>query len=249
VDRNHLRRSRFFITWTVFAVAVLVLQLGSRIDRLVVGAIWLALVFLPVERCIHQLARRMARTVSLRYILLSGIALIWAWASSRFRGGGGPFHIQFAGIWRGYPFPFEEWYWSQGGESLITWSREIHWFGLLGDLIFPAVAFLVVLRWLQRSGAPVDGPRALLLVVFTMVFTWFNVELWIGGLPLTLAGPPPPFRPPAYFSSSITLGFPLIFWNGFISEPKFRLIAANVAIGLCAWTGLYWARPIAKRRS
>jgi len=191
----------------------------------------------------------MARTVSLRYILLSGIALIWAWASSRFRGGGGPFHIQFAGIWRGYPFPFEEWYWSQGGESLITWSREIHWFGLLGDLIFPAVAFLVVLRWLQRSGAPVDGPRALLLVVFTMVFTWFNVELWIGGLPLTLAGPPPPFRPPAYFSSSITLGFPLIFWNGFISEPKFRLIAANVAIGLCAWTGLYWARSIAKRRS
>jgi hypothetical protein len=133
----------------------------SRGDRLVVGAVWLAFVFLPVERFVHQLARVMARSALPRYVLLSSIALIWAWATCRFRGGDGPFHIHNLGIWRGYPFPFEEW-------GCFPCWREFHWFGLAGDLVLPAAAFFVVLRWLRRSGAPVERQRALLLVVFTI---------------------------------------------------------------------------------
>jgi hypothetical protein len=241
VDWNRLRRTW---PWTVFAIAVLVLQLGSRGDRLVVVAVWLSLVLLPVERYVHQLAGFLARTVLPRYVLLSTIPLAWSWGNARFRLGGGPFHIVNAGIWRGYPFMSEEWDWSQGGLSEITWWREFHWLGLLVDLLIPAAMFLLVLRWLRRSSAPVDGIRALLFVVFTAAFTWLNIEPWIGGLPLTVAGPPPPFRPPAYFSSGITRGFPLIFWNGFISDPKVSLIAANVTIGLCAWIGLYLAAKV-----
>jgi hypothetical protein len=140
VDWNRLRRSW---PWTVFAVAVFVLQLGSRGDRIVVVTIWLALVFLPVERIVHQLAR-------VRYVLLGAILLVWVWGNLRVRTGGGPFHIVNAGIWRGYPFMFEEWYWTQDGSG-ITWHREFHWLGLLADVVVPAGVFLLVLRWLRRS--------------------------------------------------------------------------------------------------
>ena len=103
-----------------------------------------------------------------------------------------------------------------------------------------SLQWFYVLRWLRPSGAAVDRSRTRVFVGFTAVFTWFKVEPRLGGLPLTIVGPPPPFRPPAYFSSGgLTLGFPLVFWNGFTSEPQFGSIAANVAIGLCAWTGLY----------
>ena len=77
-----------------------------------VGAVWFSLALLPVERYVHQFAGFLARTVLPRYVLLSAIALIWTWANARLRLGGGPFHIVDAGIWRGYPFVFEEWYWS-----------------------------------------------------------------------------------------------------------------------------------------
>src|SRR5438876_2660930 len=87
VDWNRLRRSRSLIIWTVFTAAVLVLQLGSRVDRLVAAAVWLALVLLPVERYVHSLAPFMARMTLPRYILLSSIALAWTWATCRFRGG------------------------------------------------------------------------------------------------------------------------------------------------------------------
>jgi len=228
---------------TVFTGVIVFFRLGSFEDRIVVGVLWLSLVLLPVERYAHQVARLMASFESLRYILLSIIGLIWAWASARFRDGGGPFHLQLAGSWRGYPFPFEEWWWSQGGLSEITWHREFHLLGFIGDVLIPVAVFLFVLRWLRRSPAAVDGMRTLLFVGFTTAFTWLNIEPWFGGLPLSIAGPPPPFRPPAYFSSgSLTLGFPLIFWNGFTSEPQFRWIVADVAIGLSGWVGLYLAK-------
>jgi hypothetical protein len=170
-------------------------------------------------------------------LLLSAIALVSAWANARFRTGGGPFHIANAETWRGYPVMFEEWYWSQGGLSEITWHREFHWLGLLIDVLLPVAVFVAILRWMRRSDVSVDGIATLLFVGFTAAFTWLNVEPWIGGLPLTVAGPPPPFHPP--FSLVITLGFPLMFWNGFTSEPQLRWVAANVAIGLFAWTAFY----------
>ena len=162
------RRSRAFIAVTVFTCAVVFLRLGSFEDRIVVGVWWLSLVLLPMERYVHQCARLMARFESLRYILLSMIGLIWAWASARFRGGGGPFHLQLAGIWRGYPFPFEEWWWSQGGLSEITWYREFYLLGFIGDVLIPVAVFLFVLRWLRRSRAAVDAIRTLLFVGFTI---------------------------------------------------------------------------------
>jgi hypothetical protein len=232
---------------TVFTSIVLFLRLGSFEDRIVVGVLWLSLALLPMARYARNVARLIGRYEPLRYILLSSIGLIWAWANARFRGGGGPFHLHLAGIWRGYPLPFEEWWWSQGGLSEITWHREFHLPGFICDVLIPAAAFHFVLRWLWRSRATVDGIRTLLFVGFTTAFTWLNIEPWLGGLPLSIVGPPPPFRPLAYFYGDLTLGFPLIFWNGFTSEPQFRWIAANVVIGLSAWAGLYWARYVAQR--
>jgi hypothetical protein len=104
------RRSWALIAITVFSAAALVLRLGSFEDRVVVGVLWLSLVLLPVERYVHQLGGFMAMHVLPRYILLSAIALVWSYASARFRTGGGPFHIVDAETWRGYPFMFEDWY-------------------------------------------------------------------------------------------------------------------------------------------
>jgi hypothetical protein len=115
-------------------------------------------------------------------------------------------------------------------------------------VLVPAAVFFFILRWLRRSGASIEATRALLFVGFSAVFTWLNVEPWLGGLPLTIAGPPSPFRPPAYYASGagLTLGFPLIFWNGFTSQAQFRWIAANVVIGIIGWTALFLARSLAK---
>ena len=74
---------------TVFTSAVVFFRLGSFEDRILVGVLWLSLVLLPEERYVHHFARLMARFESLSYILPSIIGLIWAWASTRFRGGGG----------------------------------------------------------------------------------------------------------------------------------------------------------------
>jgi hypothetical protein len=226
---------------------VLTLSLGSFEDRVVVAVFWLSLVLLPVDRYVRQLAALTARFELLRYLLLSSIAFVWTWAAARLRGGGGPFHLQLAGIWRGYPFPFEEWWWSDAG--MITWRRDVHWLCLVGDLIPPAFAVLFIVRWLRCSHAPVEATRGMLLVAFTSVFTWLNIEPSIGGLPLTVAGPPPPFHPPAYFISGLTLGFPLNFWTAVAEKSHFGLLAANVAIGVGAWAGLYCARPLVRRHS
>src|SRR5437773_3310648 len=186
VDWNRLRRSGSFIIWTVFTAAVQALQLGSRGDRLVVAAAWLALAVLPVERYVQLLALLMARTTLPRYILLSSIALVWAWATCRFRGGGGPFHIVRLGIWRGYPFPFEDWVLILN-PSPESW-REFHWMALAGDALIAAAVFVVVLGWLHRSGAAVEKTKAVLVVGFTLTFVWLNIDYWIGGLPVTYIG-------------------------------------------------------------
>ena len=86
---NRLRSRPSFTASPVFAAAVLVLRLGSRGDRVTVAAVWLALLLLPVERALRQITDLMARIVLLRYLLLSMIALAWAWANARFRTGGG----------------------------------------------------------------------------------------------------------------------------------------------------------------
>jgi len=242
VDWNRLRRSSSFIAWTVFTAVVLILRLGSRGDRLVVGAVWLALVFLPVERYIHQIAGFMARTVLPHYLLLSAIALVWSWGNARFRLGGGPFHIEQLGIWRGYPLPFEVWIFIFNPSPASL--REFHWLGLVSDVLIPAAVSFVVLRWLQRSLVPVEEARALLLVGFTVVFVWFNVDFWIGGLPVTWIGSQPEIR----FFNQARRGFPFPY-DGVLPFPEWQwsALAIDVLIGLMVWTALYAARPVARR--
>jgi hypothetical protein len=239
---NRLRRSRSFIAWTVFAAAVLVLQFGSRGDRIVVGAIWLGLVFLPVERLVHQLAALMRRTALPGYELLSAIALVWSWSNARFRLGGGPFHIEQLDIWRGYPFPFEEWIFILNPSPAS--EREFHWLGLAGDALIPAAVLFLVMRWLQRSGAAVEKPRALLLVGFTVVFVWLNIDFWIAGLPVTWIGSQPEIR----FFNQARRGFPFPY-DGVLPFPDWQwsALAIDVLIGLAAWTVLYGAHFAARR--
>src|SRR2546430_612419 len=129
MEWRRVLRSRFFIGWTLVTAIALFFGLGSRGDRVVLSAVWLAFVCIPRQRYSHQFGAFMARNVLPRYVLLSGIALVWAWAMSRFRGGEGPFHMQ-VNIWRGYPFAFEEWIFIFN-PSFATW-REFHWAGLAG---------------------------------------------------------------------------------------------------------------------
>jgi hypothetical protein len=238
VDWNRHRPSW---SWTVFAAAVLVLQLGSRGDRFVIAAVWLALVFLPVERYACQFARLMARAVLPRYVPLSVIALVWSWATCRFRVGGGPLHIGMLGNWRGYPFPFEEWIFILNPSPASL--REFHWFGLVADLLVPAAALLAVVRWLQRSGATVEKTRAFFLVGFTVAFVWLNIDFWMGGLPLTWINSQPEIR----FFGEARRGFPFPY-EGLLPFPAWHwpALALDVVIGLAAWTALYCAGPAAR---
>src|SRR5689334_5224893 len=96
----------------------------------------------------------MARAVLPRYVLLSTIALVWSCATCRFRGGGGPFHIVRGGIWRGSPFPFEAWVLILDPSPAS--SRDFHCLLLVDDALIPAVVVFTILRWLQRSRAPVE---------------------------------------------------------------------------------------------
>ena len=241
MDWNRLRPTRSFIIWTVSTAAVMVLRLGSRGGRVVVGALWVTLALLLVERHVHSLRALMVRTVLPRYVVLSAIALVWAWASCRFRGGGGPFHIVSLGTWRGYPFPFEEWWFIFNPSPRSV--REVYWVGLAADVLILAAAFLAIQRWLQRTGAAVEKTKALLLAGFTLAFVWLNLDFWIGGVPLTWIGSQPEIR----FFGQARRGFPLPY-DGVLPFPEWQwsALAIDVAIGLTAWAGLYSARRAAQ---
>jgi hypothetical protein len=206
-----------------------------------VGALWLALALLPVQRYVHSLGAFMARAVLPRYVLLSTVAFVWSWATCRFRGGGGPFHIVRLGIWRGYPFPFEDWVLILNSSPAS--SREFHWLGLAGDALIPAVVLFTVLRWLQRSRAPAEKTRSFLLVGFTVAFVWLNTDYWIGGLPLTWIGSQSDLR----FMVQARRGFPFPY-DGVLPFPDWQWspLAIDAAIGLAAWAGLYSAHRAAR---
>jgi hypothetical protein len=144
-------------------------------------------------------------------------------------------------IWRGYPFPFEEWIIILN-PSPASW-REVRWLGAVGDALIPTAALLVILRWLQRSGAPVEKTRAFLLVGFTAAFVWLNIDFWIEGLPLSWIGSLCEIR----FFGQARRGFPFPY-DGVLPFPNWQwsALAIDVAIGLTAWAGLYSAGRAAR---
>jgi hypothetical protein len=242
VNRKRLRRSRAYVGFSALTAGVFILQLGSNGDRLGIFFVWLLLTLPPEERYVDQVERFLKRSVMARYVLISAIAIIWMWATCRLRGGGGPFHIRDLGVWRGYPFAFENRIFILNPSPSSV--REIYWAGLAGDLLILTLILLATFRWLWRVGAEIESLRALLLAGFASVFVWLNVDVWIGVLPLTWIGSQLNFRP----NSEIHRGFPFAYEHLFpVSEWRWVLLAIDVAIGILAWASLYGSRYAAQR--
>ena len=171
-------------------------------------------------------------------LLLSVSWIVWAWGNARARLGHGPFHmIDVPGVWRGYPFMYEEWI-IVLNPTVKTW-REFHWFGMVADIVILAIASFWIVKGFSTSRG---NTFVVLIVVFSAIFAWLNVEPWVDGIPITLRWPVPGT------SSALTYGYPYKYFGPSDLGLRTWPLVINIAIGCIAWSILFAiSRVVAER--
>ena len=179
-----------------------------------------------------------------RSLLLSSATVLWVWGNAQFRTGGGPFHEVVEAQWRGYPFLFEGWGWSDSYPNVTIW-REFHWLGLVGDILLLAIACYCIVR---RVPARRSNRFSLFLCMGAAVFVWLNIEPWVQGVPVTVAGTPgtSTFGNMSSYWSTLARGFPWTYWN--TESISFRIwpLIGNVLIGCSGLVLLFRLSRISK---
>ncbi len=155
--------------------------------------------------------------------------IVWAWGNSRARLGHGLFHmIDVPGVWRGYPFMYEEWIIILN-PTVKTW-REFHWLGMVADVAILSIAsFWIVTRFSSSQGNMLPS----FIVVPSALFAWLNVEPWVDGVPVTLRWPVPGTW------SDLTYGYPYRYTGPSDLELRTLPLVTNIAIGCVAWVILF----------
>jgi hypothetical protein len=213
----------------VVVIAVIsLLPVGSIADRSIVVTILLISRITAVRSRFKQLEDRFG-VDAFRCLFLSLAWIVWAWGNARARLGHGPFHmIDVPGVWRGYPFMYEEWI-IVLNPTVKTW-REFHWQGMLADLATLAIASFWIVKRFSGSGR---NTLAVFIVVLSALFAWLNVEPWVDGTPVTLRWPVPGTW------SVLTYGYPYKYVGPSDLELRAWALVMNVAIGCIAWSILF----------
>jgi len=210
------------------AIAVIfLLPVGSIEDRSIVVTILLISRITAVRLRFKRLQDQFG-VDAFSCLLLSVSWIVWAWGNARARLGHGPFHVtDVPGVWRGYPFIYEEWI-VVLNPTVKTW-REFHWVGMVADIAILAAASMGIVKF---SGSR-RNMLAMFIAVLSALFAWLNVEPWIDGVPVTLRWPIPGTW------SALTYGYPYNY--GGPSDLEFRKWALfiNIALGCVVWSILF----------
>ena len=219
------------------AVAVIfLLPVGSIEDRSIVVNLLLISRITAVRLRFKRLQDQFG-VDSFRCLLLSVAWIVWAWGNSRARLGHGPFHmIDVSGVWRGYPFIYEEWI-IVLNPTVKTW-REFHWLGMVADIAILAIASIWIVK--RFSGAR-SNTVAMFIVVLSALFAWLNVEPWVDGVPVSLRWPIPGTW------SALTYGYPYSYMGPTDLEFRAGFLFMNIGIGCVAWSILFAISRVAQR--
>jgi hypothetical protein len=154
-------RSKVLGLRTAIIALLLLMPVGSPGDRV---ALILFALLLTSRTTVHVL-RDLSQGSCLLTCAMYSIAIVATWANSRYRLGGGPFHLAVAGVWRGYPLPYQEY----GLQSTGTVWLEYSWAAALGDALLIAIVVSVVTYFAKIRMAQV--PRILLLSAYCLVLS------------------------------------------------------------------------------
>jgi hypothetical protein len=216
---------------------LLLMPFGSPGDTV---ALILFALLLTSRKSVQALRDLIRTSPLLTCVLYSGIAIAATWANSRYRLGGGPFHLNVGGDWRGYPFPYQEWGLVPNG----TLWREFCWAGASGDALLVALGCIGVTYFLGLKFVQI--PRILILSAYSAIFVWLNIEGWLYGAPALFIPSANDIDEGLRQVKTATLGFPLAYWHFEADRRIWALLAANIAIGIAGWVLLYglmrWAR-------
>jgi hypothetical protein len=222
-DRTKLLSLRAIIIATLSLMPI-----GSFGDRVVLVTVCL---FLTARGLVKKAIGLVRRYPLLTYAAYSTIAVVSAWGNSRYRHGGGPFHLSNTGIWRGYPVPFQEWDITPHG----TFWREFYWGGLLTDIVLVVTGYVVLVRFLGiGQGRPF---MILMLSIYCGTFVWLNIEVWLYGSAALFIESPYTIQDLTRQMETATLGFPFAYVT--IQQRRQWAVVANVACGITGWLGLY----------
>jgi hypothetical protein len=174
-------RSKVLALRAAIIAVLLLIPVGSPGDTVV---LILFTLLLTSRKTVHVLRNLIRSSSLLTCALYSTTAIAATLANTRYRLGGGPFHLDLGSDWRGYPFPFQEAGLIPNGQ---LW-REFCWTGALGDALFVLIGCVAVTYFIRPGIGQVPG--ILLLSTYSGAFAWLNLEVWLFGAPaLFIDGP------------------------------------------------------------
>jgi hypothetical protein len=174
-------RRKGVVIHVLMVLTLALMPLGSPGDKVVL----IVLAQLVLQRTIlRAIGDSIRSSALLTCVLYSSMTIAAVWANSRYRLGGGPFHLSLDADWRGYPFPYQEWGLVSNGE---LW-RKFCWRGAFVDALFIGLGCIAVEHLLRPTFTPT--PRILILSTYSAVFLWLNTESWLFAVPaFFLEGP------------------------------------------------------------
>jgi hypothetical protein len=205
------------------------LPVGSVEDWFIIVAVLLISRVTAVRLVFRRLQDRFGSDL-FRFLLLNVFWIAGAWANARARLGRGPFHmVDVPGVWRGYPFMYEEWIVILNPSVKIC--REFHWIGLIADAALLVIASFCVIRRFSNSRGHIIS---VCIAVLSGIFVWLNVEPWVDGVPITALNWPHLGR-----SWVLTYGYPFKYNSPYPHEWHSWVLGADLALGCIAWGILF----------
>jgi hypothetical protein len=128
---------------------------------------------LTSRKTVHALRDVIQASPLLTCVLYNGIAIAAAWGNSRYRDGGGPFHLAIGDSWRGYKFPYLE----SGPVPNGTLYRDFCWAGALADALVVLLGCIGVTYFVSPKLARVS--RIGILSAYSAILVWLNIEGWL----------------------------------------------------------------------
>jgi hypothetical protein len=202
---------------------LLLMPFGSPGDTVVLIVFAL---LLTSHRTVHAICDLIRASPLLTCVLYSSIAIAAAWGNSRYRDGGGPFHLAIGDSWRGYPLPYLQ----SGPVPNGTLYRDFCRTGALADALVVVLGCIGVTYFIRPKLTQIY--RIGILSAYSAIFVWLNIEVWLFGAPAFFIESPTSIDDGIRQFQIATLGFPFVYLHSNDDRRMWALLAANIVVGI-----------------
>jgi len=128
--------------------------------------------------------------------------------------------------------PYQEWGFASDG---TLWC-ELCWTGVLADIVFVGVGCFAIGYFTRITIAGIFRP--LPIAVYSAVFTWLNMEVWLYGRPALFVATPHTMDAAMRQMPTASLGFPFSYMRPIRLWSR-SAVPADIVIGIAGWLLLY----------